>query len=323
MRKAFPILVLSLACLNAWAANSISTEQLKSFLASTQGESDAEVAREIEGLVLTERLNPAQLPSFLAYLHGHRSREALLVLVDMSAFRDPPQSDVPQIDSPDIATQRKMMSLAAQYVSKVRHDLPNFYATRVTATFRCEIWSNTSMRFVGRYSDMEIYRDGLQLRKVRPRSRAAGLTTSGEFGAVLGAAILDAAHGNLAWSHWELGDTGPKAVFRYEVNASESHYVVEDQVTAYKGEITIDPSDGAILRIVWRADPDSALSLRVANIVVEYGTIELGGKSYICPLKGIAFSEGSQLMWLNDTTFEDYHLFRPEMKILPGFEEVK
>ena len=322
MRSSLLILILSLAGLKGWATSWITTEQLKSFVEATHGESDANVASEIAGLELTERLSSAQLSRLLADLPGNRAREALLALADMSAFLDPPQSEIPSMETPDLASQHKMGALAINYVNKTLHELPNLYATRATTSFRCEMPWDKPLHSVGTYSDMEIYRDGQQLRKSRPHSRTAGLMTSGEFGPILSMAILDAARGNLTWSHWEQGDTSPEAVFRYAVSAKESHYVVQDQVTAYEGEIAIDPSSGAILRIVVRADPDSASTLLVANIVVEYGVVELGGKSYICPLRSIGFSEGRQVMWLNDVVFKDYHLFRPEMRILPAFREV-
>lgn len=323
MRSSLLILILSLAGLKGWAASRITTEQLKSFVAATHRESDAKVANQLASLELTERLSSAQLPRLLADLPGNRARQALLALADMSAFLDPPPSEILSLKTPDLASQRQMMSLTVNYVSKTRHDLPNFYATRVTSAFRREMWADNPLHPAGKYSDMEIYRGGLGLQKSRPHSRAAGLTTSGEFGPILGTVILDAASGNLTWSHWEQGDTGPEAVFHYAVNAKESHYVVQDRVTAYRGEIAVDPSSGSILRIVLRADPDPADALFVADIVVEYGLVELGGKSYICPLKGIAFSEGSQLMWLNDVAFRDYHLFRSEIRILPGFSKVQ
>jgi hypothetical protein len=323
MRSFLSILILSLACLKAWATGPITTEELKSLLASAHGEPDETVAREIENSELTERLNSAQLPRLLVDLPGSRSREALLVLADASAFRDPPQSEIPPMEAPDLASQRQMMSLVVNYVKKTRYDLPNFYATRVTTTFRREILSHRPLHLVGKYSDTEIYRDGQQLRKSRPHFRASGLTTSGEFGPILGTAILDAAAGNLLWSHWEQGGTGPEAVFGYAVSAKESHYLVQDQVTAYNGEIAIDPSSGAILRIVLKAAPGPANPLDVANIVVEYGPVELGGKSYTCPLRGIALSVGMQLKWLNDVAFNNYHVFRSEMRVLPSFREIQ
>jgi len=325
MRTFLSILILSLGCLKVWAAGPITTEQLKSLLASAHGESDENVAREIERSELTERLNSAQLPRLLADLPGSRSREALLVLADASAFRDPPQSEIPPMEAPDLSSQRQMMSLVVNYVNKTRYDLPNFYATRVTTSFRrkIDLSSHNPLHFVRKYSDTEIYRNGQQLRKSRPHFRAAGLTTSGEFGPILATAILDAAAGNLRWSHWEQGGTGPEAVFGYAVSATESHYVVQDQVTAYNGEVAIDPSSGAILRIVLKAAPGPASALDVANIVVEYGMVELGGKSYTCPLRGIALSEGMQMKWLNDVAFIDYHVFRSEMRVLPGFSEIQ
>ena len=45
---------------------------------------------------------------------------------------------------------------------------------------------------------------------------------------------------------------------------------------------------------------EAGQELAVANMVVEYGPVELGGTKYVCPLKGIAFAEDSLLAWLND-----------------------
>jgi hypothetical protein len=153
-------------------------------------------------------------------------------------------------------------------------------------------------------------------------SKVPGLTTSGEFGPILAGAFLDAAQGNLMWSHWEQGGTGLEAVYRYAVTAETSHYQVQNQVSGYKGEITIDPSDGVVLRLVLRADPPPLDPFRVADIVVEYGAVELGGKTYICPLKGIALWQGPESVWLNDVEFRQYRLFRASTRMLPGFSEL-
>jgi hypothetical protein len=69
---------------------------------------------------------------------------------------------------------------------------------------------------------------------------------------------------------------------------------------------------------------------RTADISVEYGPVELGGKTYICPLKGVALSNRMDLtssmqpdlMWLNDRVFENHHLFRSDVRIIPDFNEV-
>jgi hypothetical protein len=136
-------------------------------------------------------------------------------------------------------------------------------------------------------------------------------------------AILDSGHGNLAWSHWEKGAMGPIAVYSYSVTASESHYQVDDQIRAYSGEIAVDASSGAILRLVVETRADQAPNLKTADVEVEYGPVQLGGKTYNCPVKSVAFTQDMSLTWLNDVVFKQYHLFRGEYRILPGFTPIQ
>jgi hypothetical protein len=65
-------------------------------------------------------------------------------------------------------------------------------------------------------------------------------------------------------------------------------------------------------------------------IMVDYGSVPLGGSSYICPVKGVAMavmpmgdptSDAVAIQTqLNDVAFTDYHLFRSESRILPATE---
>lgn len=196
----------------------------------------------------------------------------------------------------------------------------------------------------------------------KPGSEAAWadaeLTTHGEFGPVLSTVMTDTAHGSVSWSHWEQGAKGPRAVFGYSVPKEASHYEVafadeKPQKPAYHGEIAIEPSNGTILRISLVAemeppvflDPKRALEwnprlpveARRAEIVVEYGPVTLGDVVYLCPVRGIAFSNVpfattkkiysrrdsgiftvliSPESYLNDVSFTDYHLFRGDVRIL-------
>jgi hypothetical protein len=324
MRCLLPILLWAAGSLQAFAASPITAEQLENIVAAAGHKSDAAVAREISGLELTERLSMARFSRCVADLPGPHAKEALLALADMSAFLDPPAAAIPNLAEPDLASQRKIMALAVNYVDMTRHNLPNLFATRTTTTFQQILSSRKPLHSFGKYRARVLYRDGNEKEhSIGHGSEEKGLTTSGEFGPILGTALLDAAQGNLTWSHWEQGAAGPAAVFRYAVNASESHYKVENQTTAYHGEIAIDPSNGTILRIVLRSDPGTDNWLfSVAEILVEYGPVELGGITYFCPLKGIALSEGPQELWLNDVVFEQYHLFRSNMHILPDFNPV-
>lgn len=167
-----------------------------------------------------------------------------------------------------------------------------------------------------------------------------GLTTEGEFGPILAMVIGDALRGNVVWNHWERGVTGNLAVFRYSVPRKNAHWMVivpngrkkTTMFPAYHGEISIDPSNGAILRLTQIADFPASYKMIAAAIMVEYGSVNLGNRPYICPLKGVAISkvpvdiETPEVppatppvqTRLNDVSFTHYHLFRASMRILPA-----
>ena len=303
------------------AGRKISGEQLEQMLAGSKREPDVKVAKRLSGLELTERLSAAGLARCEANLRGPDARRALIALADRSSFLDPPISEIPTIAEPDPQAQRGMIALSEDYVKRAIHQLPNLYATRVTVSFQ---HNKKPLHWVSTESAIVRYRDG---QEERPRSDAwksgaGGMTTAGEFGPILYVALVDSAQGNLTWSHWEQGAAAPEAVYRYAVAAGKSHYNVDGQFRGYHGEITVDPSNGTILRLVLRADPEPSLPLLRAEIVVEYGPVELGGKTYICPLKSVAVSAKWNRWWLNDVAFEQYHLYRASAQLLPGFAKV-
>ena len=181
----------------------------------------------------------------------------------------------------------------------------------------------------------------------RGRLREQGLTARGTFGPILSMMIVDAAHGEMLFDHWEKGPAGEAAVFNYKVPESQSHYTVAfqspsgeeagelQQHSAYHGEVAIDPGSGAILRIALIADLPGDGPITRGDVMVEYGSVEIGGKTYICPVRSVAMSVGQSgkatssakdppanhtvsRTLLNDVSFSDYHVFRSELRIITG-----
>jgi len=182
----------------------------------------------------------------------------------------------------------------------------------------------------------------------KPYQMDKGLSAWGVFGPILGTVLVDAATSNLSWGRWEQGSAGPLAVFRYVVPKEKSNYEVKwccfqtgqepqvfQQIFGYRGEMSIDPSSGSILRLTLMADLDLDLPIQEADIMVEYSPQEIGGQIYICPVKSVSVSRAqtSAYKWgdtyiyspqsatknmLNDVTFRNYHLFRAEARILTG-----
>ena len=359
MRKLGLLLLLAAMALPAFGARRVTVEQLQQLLLAAAGKPDEEVARQLTDLQLSERASTARLAQWKAELPGPKAQQALVALVDESAFLDLPAAELPVLGTPDFATQRRIMSAAVEYVSKTIPKLPNFFATRSTSSYedtpqehglgRIEFTGYQPMHSVGNSAVTVLYREGKEIvdagaatgKKAQPE--AQGLTTWGVFGPILGTVLVDAAKSTLAWSHWEQTSAGPLAVFRYAVPREKSNYEVKFAVgryvlrklTGYHGELAIDPAGGAILRLTVEADTKTADAIDKADILVEYGPVEIGGKTYICPLKSVSISQapvihaalgyyfsgtfpGTRQTLLNDVAFGQYHLFRAEARILTG-----
>src|ERR1035437_837759 len=372
MRKLVLLLLLTGTALSAFAARRVTVEQLERLLAAAHGKPDAKVAQQLSNLELTERLSAASLSRWEADLPGPESRRSLVVLADVSAFLDPPAADIPATATPDRAAQKKMLALTVDYAAKIISKLPNFFATRDTIFFEDTPQSYRAdmsaipyqpLHPVGRSSDTVLYRDGREVvdagaakqKKHEPGER--GLTTSGVFGPILGTVLVDAAQGKLSWGYWEQGAAGPVAVYRFVIPRDKSHYQVKyccvsqgngdaifRQYSGYHGEIDVDPANGAILRLALQADLEPSDPLLRSDILVEYGPVEVGGKTYVCPVKSVSMTvapshsngpadqryygelldkdnyadrEHLQTM-LNDVAFVQYQIGRASCRILTG-----
>ena len=369
MQKLGLLLLAAGIALPGFAATRVTVEQLEHVLAAGHGKPDVKLAKQLSDLELTERLSAAKLSRWEADSPGPESRQALVALADQSAFLDPPAAEIPATATPDLDTQRKIMAQAVDYAVRTISKLPDFFATRDTIHFedtppRQLDTGYRPLHPVARTSATLLYRDGKEVvdsgaAKGSPSQQAApALTTSGVFGLILGTVLVDSSHGKLVWSHWEQAAAGAEAVFHYAVPREQSHYRVEfccvrgdhgngafKRLSGYHGEITVDPLNGAVLRLTLEADLQPTDPLVRSDIVVEYGPVEIGGKTYICPIKSVSItvspalaSDASEMQryrgklldkdnraarehlqtLLNDVVFEQYHLFRADARILTG-----
>ena len=353
MRRIAILLLLTGIALPACAAKRVTVAQLESALSEARGKRDSRVADILNGMQLSERLTATTLSRWQARLPGERSRRSLEVLADLSAFLDPPASEVPALPAPNFAVQSRIMALAVDYTKRTLQKLPNFFARRDTVFYEdnpprrmadLTQLPYTPLHQVNKSSETILYRDGKEVVDVGTAKRgkynasAHTLLTHGVFGPILSNTLVDAAHGTVKWSRWEQGRAGPEAVFHFSVPRDKSHYQVEfccfngisyqerdfQTIPAYHGEIAVDPADGAILRLSLVADLNPADPVGISNIMVEYAPVEIGGKNYICPVRSVSMwvastgvSNASQTL-LNDVGFVQYHLFRSDARILFG-----
>jgi hypothetical protein len=354
LRRLAILLSLLAAAVSAAAQTRVTVAQLQEFLTSKQAakESDTDLADRLSSVALSEQLTPATLSRILTESDiGPKTAEQLQLLAFASIFIPPPHTELPDAPTPDSAARQKMIAAAVTYVNTTLQLLPDFLATRTTLSFENTLVQTGPMRtrpkatmHIARESHREIaYRSGREV--ADQASTDSGLTTWGEFGPILKTVLGDSFMGNVEWARWQTSETGALlAVFRFTVPQSASHYLIDfccyqkskdDPVQysfrekpAYSGEIYLDPATGVIDRITLQAELTDADPVTISGIAVQYGPVDIGGKSYVCPIQGIAVSEVHNLVMesvdgvglekhINVVHFLNYHKFGSTSRILP------
>ncbi len=346
-------------------ARRVTVAQLEQMLETTSGGKDNDVAQQLVGVELTERMSSAKLLAWKARLSGERSKAALVAVADRSVFLALPAAEIPATATPDPATRRQILSRTIDYLSKTIVKLPDFFATRTTVQYdeppqKDEgAWkvatSDQSLHVTETFGTAVTFRNGKEVVDAEARkgkklnARERDLDTQGTFGPILAMVFAGASgtHSVFAWSHWEQGMDGPLAVFRYAVPQEGSSFEVGfccladpdgtipfRERAAYHGQIGIDPTSGAILRLTVEANLEPRLPMLSSGIMVEYGPVVIGDKSYLCPIRSVSISRQRTVKilqeWgesfgvygrfetiLNDVTFGGYHVFRAQSRILP------
>ncbi len=340
----------------------VTVEQLDQLLSDAHGRENDKLAEEISRLELTERLSFVKLSGWTAKLRNKNVRQALIAVADASAFLEPPPVEIPNEAAPDDAAQQRMLVLAEDYLKKSIPKLPDFYATRTTVRYEDTPQFNDDKTridyqppHVAELSTARVlYRAGNEVVESRGSepddSNDTYMITHGTFGPLL-TEVWRAVRtsGPMKWMRWESGPEGSRAVFGFVIPAAESKYfeggccLPDDEgqdryriQAGYRGEIAINPENGKILRLQMQFDLHDYVPMDLDEIVIEYGPVEIGGKTYVCPMRSVSLARARTLIslkeWdqsfmsfgpysthMNDMSFSNYHVFRAESRILTGF----
>ncbi len=202
-----------------WSDEQLTVEQLEHVVAVLHAKSDRDLARELNGRHLTQRLTAAGFERLNLELPGKETREALLAIADEAAFLDLPAADLLDLPAPGRAAQGRMVSRAAAFVATTVSRMPDFLATRTTTRFQDayvmrsiekHLIAVDGFRFIDRHEVTAVYRDGQEvdqgLTATKPEeniNKKPGLHSWGEFGPLLGVVVADILKGKIGWSHWE------------------------------------------------------------------------------------------------------------------------
>jgi hypothetical protein len=242
MRRLLVIGCITAVTLPAMGAHRATVSQLEQTLsgAVAKHRRDADIARQLANLELSERLTGATIDQFISkFSLQPKTALALELLADESAVFDPPHSEFPPASAPDAEAQRRMLRAAEEYVAENIPRLPNLFATRSTVRFEDSAqvlhpgeWPvRAGFHAVGSTSRRVTVRDGQEVTDSPEKAHAEsesqmGLISFGEFGPLLARTLADLGKGKIGFSHWEQSKTGLVAVYRYSVPRKGSHYLV-------------------------------------------------------------------------------------------------
>ena len=329
LRRLILLVVLAALAYPAGAGTRVTVAQLDQALtvAFTAHKPDAEIARQITTMELSEQLTEASLERLNARLApGAQTAQALALLADRSAFLDPPVAELPGTAAPDGVAQQQMLDAARNYVAQTLPRLPDFLATRTIKRYddspqevKRGAWPvRAGLHPVGS-SSLEIsIRTEREGQAVKHGSAAAqeqnGLSSWGEFGSLPAVILTDTAKGTVTWSRWEQMAAGPVAVFRYAVPRSASHYEILGKTNlgpstnlggpvvgsstarstpAYHGSLWVDPATGVIPRLSLEIGEDDVGQFKRFAVMVHYAPVQIGGRTFICPTRSLAFDWAS------------------------------
>ncbi len=358
-------MLLVAVCPSAFAATKkMNVEQLEKLIAANKDKSDKNLAEKLYDIELTEQISETRLAGDRALLPGPLSREALTAIADIAIFLRLPAADLPDDAAPDTAAAKAIFRSGQNYATKLAPKLPNFFATRTITRYmdvpmeqprkQNEKMIYEALHVAGNSTVTVLYRNGHEVIDAGSASKdgndknTRNLSTDSEFGPMLLTVMADSAHGTVTWSHWEKRQGATIAVFDYTVPQMASHYTVDEPwldkdvivTPAYHGEIAINPTDGTVLRLSMIAEMGPKELVTKANLLVDYGEVEIGGKKFILPVKSVVLSlvhvqHGGEIdeqgiswtheLWsslgppqtrVNDMRFTEYHQFRAESVVV-------
>jgi VWFA-related protein len=187
----------------------------------------------------------------------------------------------------------------------------------------------------------------------KPAAIGSGLNSWGEFRTILGIPLVDAAKGKINWLRWEQIGGKPAAVFQFQIARADSHYEVQfyrnrpskgsaksnyifRQTTGYHGSLAIDPGSGAVQRIIIDADMEPGSPIQRASMLVDYGPVQMGTRSYTCPIHSITVSASDEVyqptpkspfvdlieLQVNETIFSGYRRFGSDATVYAATQPV-
>ncbi len=227
---------------------------------------------------------------------------------------------------PSREEQARALEAARKAALDYTRTLPDFLCTEVIerssdATGKGKYWSavDSLMVLLTYFGRQERY----QLLEVNHAPPAGsydslpGATSQGEFGTLLRRVFEPSCAAEFEWRSWSEVRGRRVSVYAYSVSRANSTLSLtyrngdesSEMVAGYHGQAYIDPAGGTVVRLTLEADDLGGFEVSLAGTTLDYDYADIGGRSYLLPLKAETLMRSGEIMTRNVVDFLSYRKF--------------
>jgi len=298
---------------------------------------DSQIAKALRKFKLAERLDDRTIetlqsegagPETVAELEEMRNASARLPVPPVPAIETPP--------APWAGEQERVWEAAREKSLSYTESLPDFICTESVKRYKDpegrEQWhlSDTLVLKLTYFEHKEDYH--LISINNHPThlnyEETGGAITEGEFGSLLGSVFAESSKTEYRWDHWTALRQRPTHVYRFHIAVENSAYRLSfgtndgynvHATMGQRGYVYVDRETNAVVRIAAEAESlPRDFPVRRAGSLLDYGFTEVGGHSYLLPLRSVTRLDALPLQHRNEVQFLDYRKFSSDATVTFG-----
>jgi len=324
-------------CFGAFAEQTLSVEQVKSFVRSSvkMKMPDKEVAGFLAKVKLSESLDERTVEQLQGEGAGPKTIAALDALANASASlpkaqpKAPPPPAYKPPPPPSSEEQQEIISEMRDYAMNYTKSLPDFICTQVTRKYVAQTGKDdfhpeaTVMENLTYFDQQEHYKVTMVNDHYVDLSHDAvgGTTSSGDFGSLLRSTLSPRAEATIEFERWGTLRGNLCYVFSYRVTSGHSEWSIsygktDHIIVGYRGLIFVDKKAHKILRISLEAtDIPASFPVQEASDTLDYGYQNLSGQEFLLPLKAQVYMRHNRERDRNDIEFRLYRKYSADATI--------
>jgi hypothetical protein len=336
------LLVAMFAMSLAAAAQSLSIQQLRSFLQSSVKlkQADKEVAATLAHARLTEKLDDRTIEELQSFGIGPRTRAVLRGLRDQSQGRAAaapiaPEPQPKPAPPPSEEEQGAIIAQVRDYSLDYSKNLPDFICTQITRRYITGISGNrtgaepswllkdTLTLRLSYFQQKEDYKLILVNNSLAPEDyrKLSGAVSTGEFGSMIRGVFEPQTKTRFEWAQWATVRGRPAMAFKFHVAQDRSQWELEYEgqlrtFPAYSGIVYADKVTHEVLRATFEAEGIPAgFPIHQAETRLDYDFQKIGDHPFLLPLKAENRMTTDQERTRNEVEFRSYQKFSTESEI--------